>query len=128
MKYVVAAALALLLSYLAIRSPAPDYVNTLPTPLPGVTLTFETWSLPLTSDFNRLVVHYDHGGKKDSRFILEGDYVEFHGLVWASPEHLVVCWKSGRVYNFTNEVNLKASGATQFFHVTLEENCLPAKF
>lgn len=127
MKYLAAAGLVIFLLLSAIRTSRPDYVNTLPTPLPGVTLTFETWSLPLTSDFNRLVVHYDHGGKKDSRFILEGDYVEFHGLLWASHQHLVVCWKSGRVYNFTNEVHLKAGGDTQFFHITLEENCPPAK-
>lgn len=123
MKYAVAVVVALMLLYLAIRSPAPDYVETFKTPLPGVTLTFETWSLPLTSDFNRLVAHYEHDGKKDSRFILEGEYAVFSKYVWASPQKLALCWKKGAVRNFTNEVALQAGGAGERFHVTLKEDC-----
>jgi hypothetical protein len=123
MKYAVAMVTALLLLVFAIRSPAPDYVATYKTPLDGITLTFETWSLPLTSDFNRLVVHYEHGGKKDSRFILEGEYAVFSRYVWASPEKLVLCWKKGAVFNFTNEVNLRIGSSARHFHVVLKEDC-----
>ncbi|HVW75198.1 MAG TPA: hypothetical protein VHC39_16290 [Rhizomicrobium sp.] len=125
MKYVAAAAFVLFLLWMWIRSPAPDYVNTFKTPLPGVTLTFETWSLPLTSDFNRLVVHYEHNGKKDSRFILEGEYARFYRYVWVGPQRLELCWKSGAVWNFTNEVDLRAGGGEQKFHVALREDCTP---
>jgi hypothetical protein len=128
MKYVIGAALALLLLFFAIRSPAPDYVDTYKTPLPGVTLTFETWSLPLTSDFNRLVVHYEHNGKKDSRFILDGEFASFYRYVWAGPGRLVLCWRRGRIWDFTNEVDLKAGGGAQHFHVVLQEDCPLEKF
>jgi hypothetical protein len=125
MRYLAGAALLLALLFWHIRSSPPDYVKTFETPLPGVTLTFETWSLPLTSDNNRLVVHYEHNGKKDSRFILQGVYAQFYRYVWVGPQRLELCWKSGEVFDFTNEVTLRAGGGSQHFHVALREDCAP---
>src|ERR1700761_9219864 len=61
--------------------PPPHYVDTFKTPLPGVTLTFETTSLPLTSDDNFLIAHYEHYGKKDSSVIMGGHYAGFYRYV-----------------------------------------------
>jgi len=104
-------------------SKAPDYVETVNTPLKGVTLTFETWSYVLASDSNALIAHYGQNGEKASQLILRGDYVALSKYSWASPGKLVLCYKSGAVYGFTNQVDLRVGSDVRSFHVTLKEDC-----
>ena len=127
MKFVTGTVLVLSLMVVAIGlfGPRPHYVDTFKTPLPGVTLTFETTSLPLTSDDNFLVAHYEHDGKKDSSVILGGHYAGFYRYVWVSPQRLELCWEGGEIFDFRNEIDLQAGGGRQHFHVALREDCTP---
>lgn len=104
-------------------SDAPDYVETINTPLKGVTLTFETWSFVLASDTNKLVAHYEQNGEKATQLILQGDYVALSKFSWPSQQKLVLCYKSGSVQDFTNQVDLRIGGDARRFHVTLKEDC-----
>lgn len=102
----------------------PDEVQTLKTPVPGLTLTFETWNNgPLVSDRTKLVAHYAHDGKKDTQVIFDGAYVVISKYLWVGPEKLVLCYKSGEVANFTNEVTFFVKGGVRSFHVVLKEDC-----
>ncbi len=127
LKYVIATVLVVTLlfgAFITLVSP-PRYLDTFKTPLPGVTLTYQTESLPLTSDSNWLTAHYEHNGKRDSKVILYGDDASFYRYVWAGPERLELCWRSGHIFDFTNDVDLQAGGGAQHFHVVLREDCTP---
>jgi hypothetical protein len=104
-------------------SKAPDYVKTINTPIKGVTLTFETWSFVLASDTNKLIAHYEQNGEKATQLILQGDYVALSRFSWPSPQKLVLCYKSGAVRDFTNQVDLRIGSDTRRFHITLTEDC-----
>ena len=105
-------------------SKPPNEVQTLKTPLPGLSLTYETWNNgPLVSDTNSLIAHLVQRDKKEiTKRILDGDYLVFSKFFWAAPRRLVLCYKKGTVYNFTNEVDFLGDG-TRSFHVTLKEDC-----
>ena len=127
LKYVIGAVLVMTLLFWAFITlvPPPRYLKTFKTPVPGVTLTLNTLSIPLTSDAQELVAHYEHNGKEDSKVILNGDDATFYRYVWVGQQRLEVCWRSGEVFNFANDVNLKAGGGEQHFHVALREDCMP---
>jgi hypothetical protein len=102
----------------------PDEVKTLETPLPGLTMTFETWNNgPLVSDRTKLVAHYVHDGKEDREVIFDGDYVVISKYEWARPRRLILCYKRGLVANFRNEVDFWVKNELRSFHVTLKEDC-----
>jgi hypothetical protein len=122
MKILIVAAIGLF-ALVAGCSKSPDYVETINTPLKGVTLTFETWSYVLASDSNALIAHYEQNGEKASQVILRGDYAALSKYSWPNPGKLVLCYKSGAVYGFTNQVDLRIGGDTRRFHVTLKEDC-----
>jgi hypothetical protein len=105
-------------------SKPPDEVQTFRTPLAGLTLTYETWNNgPLVSDTNSLIAHFVQKDKKEiSKRILDGDYLVFSKFFWASPRRLVLCYRKGTVYNFTNEVDFLGDG-TRSFHISLKEDC-----
>lgn len=101
----------------------PTKVKTIETPLPGLWLTFETWENGLlVSDRTKLVAHHFHDGKEDMRVIFDGDYVVISEYRW-TRKGLTLCYKSGTVANFTNEIGFAVKGGYHSFHVTLNEDC-----
>lgn len=124
MKAIRAAMVGLLFFSVAGCGRPPDEVQTFKTPLRGVTLTFETWNNgPLVSDTNSLIAHYAQGDKETSQRILDGDYAVFSKFFWAAPRRLVLCYKKGSIYNFTNEVIFQPDDDNKNFHVVLKEDC-----
>lgn len=117
---------AALLPFL-LSSCKPTTVQTIDTPLRGLTLTFETWENgPLVSDRTKLVAHYTHGGKEDTQVIFDGDYVVISEYRW-SKDGLTLCYKSGTVANFTNEIGFEGEGSYHRLHIILNEHCAPKK-
>jgi hypothetical protein len=105
----------------------PTTVKTINTPLAGLTLTFETWENgPLVSDRTKLVAHYTHNGKEDTQVIFDGDYVVITEYRWSS-QGLTLCYKSGTVANFTNEIGFEGEGSYHQLHILLNEHCAPRK-
>jgi hypothetical protein len=114
------AVLALLLTGCA----KPTTVKTLKTPLPGLTLTFEMWENgSLASDRTKLVAHFMHGGKEYTGVIFDGSYVVISQYRWVNPPRLILCYKSGHVVDFTNEIRFWVEQHFYNFHVSLKEDC-----
>jgi hypothetical protein len=101
-----------------------DKVEPLKTPLPGLTLTFETWNTRSDGPgLTRLVAHYAHDGKEDTQLILEGPDVAISKYKWVRPRRLILCYQRGLISSFRNEIDFQVGRDVRNFHVTLKEDC-----
>lgn len=107
------------------EKPRPaDEVEPLKTPLPGLTLTFETWNKQSREPgLTRLVAHYVHDGTEDVQLILEGSDVVISKYNWVRPRKLILCYQKGLISSFQNEINFRVNRDLRNFHVTLKEDC-----
>jgi hypothetical protein len=103
----------------------PDHVESIKGPVEGVFYTVETFHGrgAIDSDFTRVYAHLERNGKSDRQLVVDGSYLEFSRIIWASPHDVTLCMKAGLTNSFRTEVTLIVGNAAETIHNHLEEHC-----